>query len=41
VLANDLRKEKPALTFGAGAVAGASVLICYGLAHELIDGFSR
>ena len=37
VLANDLRKEKPGLTFGAGAVAGASVFICYGLAYELID----
>jgi hypothetical protein len=41
VLANDLRKEKPALTLGAGAVAGVSVLICYGLAYELIDGLSR
>jgi hypothetical protein len=41
VLANDLRKEKPVLTFSAGAVAGASVFICYGLAYELIDCLSR
>ena len=41
VLANDLRKEKPGLTFSAGAVAGASVLVCYGLAYELIDCFVR
>ncbi len=41
VLANDLRKEKPILTFSAGAVAGASVLVCYGLAYELIDNFLR
>ena len=41
VLANDLRKEKPILTFSAGAVAGASVLVCYGLTHELIDNFLR
>ena len=41
LLANDLRKEKAALTFSAGAVAGASILICYGLAYELIDCFSR
>jgi hypothetical protein len=41
VLANDLRKEKPVLTFSAGAVAGASVLVCYGLAYELIDCLAR
>jgi hypothetical protein len=41
ILANDLRKEKPVLTFGAGAVAGASVLVCYGLAYELIDCLAR
>ena len=41
ILANDLRKEKPVLTFGAGAVAGASVFVCYGLAYELIDGLLR
>src|SRR5580698_1003244 len=41
ILANDLRKEKPFLTFSAGAVAGAGVLVCYGLAYELIDCLSR
>lgn len=41
VLANDLRKEKPFLTFSAGAVAGAGVLVCYGLAYELIDCLAR
>jgi hypothetical protein len=41
VLANDLRKEKPALTFGAGALAGIGVFICYGFAYELIDCMAR
>jgi hypothetical protein len=41
VLANDLRKEKPGLTFGAGALAGIGVFICYGFAYELIDCLSR
>jgi hypothetical protein len=38
-LALEVRKKKPALTVLAGAVAGISVLICYGLAYELVDGF--
>jgi hypothetical protein len=39
-LAREVRKEKPALTVLAGAVAGTSVLVCYGLAHELVDGLA-
>ena len=37
-LAGNLRKNRLTLTLGAGVVAGASVLVCYGLAYELTDG---
>jgi hypothetical protein len=40
ILALEVRKKKPALTVLAGAVAGTSVLVCYGLAHELVDGLA-
>jgi hypothetical protein len=39
ILALEVRKKKPALTILAGAVAGTSVFICYGLAYDLVDGF--
>jgi hypothetical protein len=38
ILALEVRKKKPALTILAGAVAGTSVFVCYGLAYELVDG---
>jgi hypothetical protein len=37
ILAREVRKERIPMTVAAGVVAGASVLVCYGVAYELID----
>jgi len=37
ILAREVHKKWLPMTLAAGVVAGASVLVCYGVAYELID----